>query len=117
MTLSDAECQLTGSTRAERIRSHPADLDVDRLARTQRGRQRRRAFRFDADDARPPGVPAGYAADQPTPTDRDQHGVQLRRLCLQLLAERTLPGQDLLLIVGMDRQRTSLPRPLLAGCQ
>ena len=111
--LGDREHQLADALRRERVGRDPAGLGIDRLARRERLRQRRRALGLDPDDARLPRVPGRDAADEAAAAHRDQQRVEVRGLARQLEPERALAEQRLLLIEGMHRQGAGAapPRP------
>ena len=96
--------------------ARPPASRVDGLAGLERHGQRRRASarRHDLDAA---GEPGGDAADQAAAADRDQQGVEIGQLFLELQPERALADQGLGLVEGVDRHRAGLRRPCFARGQ
>src|SRR5205807_673264 len=88
---------------------------VDGPAGFERVVQRRRAVRFDGDDADAACVPRGDAADEPAAADGDEHRVEIGRLALELETQRPLTEQRLSLIERVDWQGARLGGPPLAG--
>src|ERR1043166_7370422 len=77
----------------------------------------RRRLGFYPDHPDPPGVPGGDAADQPAAADRDEQGVEIRRIGLDLAADGTLAEHRLRLVIGVDRERAAAGDEFFAGLE
>ena len=102
------EHQLADAARREGVGGDAVGRRVDRDPGRERARERRCAFRLDADDAHAPRVPGCDPTDQPAAADRDEQRVDLRQLPLDLRAERRLSQQRLALVEGVHGQRARL---------
>src|SRR6185312_3568954 len=115
MAADDREDALADAARRQRIDGDAARLGVDRAAGGERARQGRRGLRLDADDAHRALMPERDAAQEPAATDRGKQRLHVARLLLELLRQRRLAEQRLVLIEGMDGERARARGPFLAG--
>ena len=111
--LGDIEIEFANPLCAERIRGERVDGYVNRLFRLQRGVERARAFRLDADDLDPASKPGGDAGDEPAAADRNEDRVELLKpqsfdVLLPFERHRPLAGHRLDRIVRMDQERAAL---------
>src|SRR5437763_16236566 len=77
--------------------------------------QAARAFGLDTDDLHAPRIPGRDAGDEPSPADRDQYGIELRRVVFPLEPDAALTGDRLSGIIGVDRQRAARCDQRIAG--
>ena len=100
---------------AERVGRDPADLDVDRLAGSQRRRQRGAAVPVPPRSPwRPTRVPGRDAPDQAGAPDGDDDRSDRRSLVVELRRDRALARHHRRLVVGVHQDRAGVERPLLA---
>src|SRR4029077_18324141 len=74
-----------------------------------------RGKRLDADDLDAARIPGGDAGDQAAAAHRDQHRIDIRRLALELEAERSLSHDGFVLIEGRHRHGAGFPHPGFAS--